>query len=120
MLRWMGSSLDVAQPYRLQGTAEWPRLWAASLLVGFVLIEGSRDVRSLAAICLLYVAYHALVTAFAQWTLPRYVLGLSPMFLMITAAAGSVLAREARALSLRTALRLPSRSRLDLRPERIA
>ena len=86
--------MDVMEPYRLQGLGEWPRLWAALLLASFVLVEGSARVRSIVSLCLLCIGYHAAVISFAQWTLPRYVISLSPFFLIITAAALSILAEE--------------------------
>ena len=69
---------------------------AAVLLVAFLLIESSPRARWLIVISLTYILYHAMVTAAAAWTMPRYVISLSPFFAMMVAAALSNIWSEAR------------------------
>lgn len=96
MLGWERVFVDVFfQPYRLQGYTVWARLWAALMLVAFVLLEGSRRARWIVALCVLIVGYHAAVTALAQWPIHRYVFVLSPVFVILTGILLRTLAGEA-------------------------
>jgi hypothetical protein len=98
MRTWTYAFLNVIEPYRLQGEAAWPRSLAAVLLVAFLSIESPPAVRWLLLISLLYILYHAAVTAAAQWSIPRYALSLSPFFAMLVAHAVWIIWREAYAV----------------------
>lgn len=96
MWAWYWTYMDIIQPYRLQGIEEWPRALAVLLLTAFVVLESSSRVRWLVLISLSYIAYHAAVTSFAQWTIFRYVYCLSPFFAIIVAVGIATIWQGAR------------------------
>lgn len=101
MRAWSYAFLDLIEPYRLQGEGAWPRSLAAVLLVAFLLLESPPSVRWLLLISLMFILYHAAVTAAAQWTIPRYVLSLSPFFAILVAQAVWIIWQEAYAAWVR-------------------
>jgi hypothetical protein len=72
--------LVLMQPYRLMGNRYETRFWGALLLFVFALLEAPKYFRSVAGLAGSIIAYHALITAFAQHSLPRYVFVLTPLF----------------------------------------
>ncbi|HEY7066197.1 MAG TPA: hypothetical protein VII06_32290 [Chloroflexota bacterium] len=81
---WQTAYASLVQPYREQGPGFWERWWAALALLALVLIVSPPPLRSLAALCVLVIGYHAAVTAFGQWNLPRYVAVVLPEFELLT------------------------------------
>lgn len=74
------------QPYRILSPTTWAGLWSGLAMLGFILIEAKPGVRRLVIVAALVVAYHVAVTTAGQYTTFRYVLVLTPLFVVLSAS----------------------------------
>jgi hypothetical protein len=104
--RWFWDGM--VQPYRYVGPQTWARFWAALLLLTWAFLESAKATRVMLSFASLLILYHAFVTTFGQWNLPRYIYVIEAYFIIVTLTAYWV--------ALQPALQWWQHYRLDKRP----